>query len=275
MLNKNELARKTVVALSEVGIEATITDIVDVDNNTPLVAAVMTSGLVAGGMRGLVLDGSDLSAIDLDILVRASRGMHAGDAWIRGDLGNYIREAQYGGGEIPKTDINRLANQMGCSPGRLQNNMTTCATWALEDRYDSGMLSYTHHEELNALDPDARKEWAERAISESMSAVVMRKLLAEDDVAIVPNHNADGEVVSKTPVKLSEKVDEQVCIERLWAWYVDEVKKTTTTKAAFENVMHSFIGSGLVILPVGKWRAALALNSANLADAAAVDGDDA
>lgn len=249
MLKQNELARRAIDLLADNGINATLSDILEVEDNTPLVAAVMTSGLVASGMKGLLLTDNDLSPVDYDILIRASRGIHSGDSWIRGDLMNHIRMTEYNGGDIPKQALDAFAFQMGVSPKRLQNNMTTCAAWELSDRYDSSLLSHTHHEVLAPLDVTVRAEWAERCISEGISVNTLRVLLSEEANAVDPDPQP------KTIAAKGDPLDLNACIEVMYKWFSNEVIKTNNSKTAFENTIHSYIDNGLLHLPDAKWRA--------------------
>jgi len=255
-MQKNELARLALQELSNVGIDATLADLEAVDDNVPLVLAMMNSGLIAPGMRGLVLTGSDLSRADMDVLMRASRGVHSGDSWIRGDLMNYIREAEYAGGDVPKADMAGFARQFGCSPKRLQNNMTTCAAWDVNDRYDSALLTHTHHEVLASLAGEARSEWAERAISETLSVTKLRELLAEEATALMTAGMAVISSNGSTPAV--QVFDNTYALNTMYDWYENECKKTKDERMAFANMMQTFLSNGLVTLPQAKWEAALA-----------------
>jgi len=254
IMQKNELARMAIQELSNIGIEATLADLEAVDDNVPLVMAMMGSGLVAPGMRGLVLVGSDLSRADMDVLMRASRGMHQGDSWIRGDLMNYIRESEYAGGDIPKSDMDSFARQFGCSPKRLQNNMTTCAAWEINDRYDSALLTHTHHEVLTPLGADDRSEWAERCISETISVTKLREMLAEEAGALTLTATPTN---GTTPAPTIAVFDNTYALKTMFSAYENECKKTKSEHVAFENMMHMFLSNGLVTLPQAKWEAAL------------------
>jgi hypothetical protein len=254
-MQKNELARLALQELSNVGIDATLADLENVDDNVPLVMAMMGSGLMAPGMRGLVLTGSDLSHADMDVLIRASRGMHQGDSWIRGDLMNYIRESEYAGGDIPKQDMDSFARQFGCSPKRLQNNMTTCAAWDVNDRYDSALLTHTHHEVLTPLVGEQRSEWAERCISETLSVTRLRELLAEEAGAL--NLSATVLPATNGVTPTVHVFDNTYALNTMWDWYINECKKVDE-KMAFGNMFQTFLSNGLVTLPQAKWEAALA-----------------
>lgn len=258
-MQRNELARLALVELSNVGIDATLADLENVDDNVPLVTAMMNSGLIAPGMRGLVLTGSDLSRADVDVLMRASRGVHQGDSWIRGDLMNYIRESEYGGGDVPKEDMVRFAQQFGCSPKRLQNNATTCAAWAINERYDSALLTHTHHEVLASFPVDERSDWAERCISESLSVTRLREMIAEEASAlqlIATTLNGTAPTAAAT-AQAMQVFDNAYALDTMYEWYANESKKVSP-RIAFGNMMQTFISNGLVTLPQAKWQAALA-----------------
>jgi len=256
-MKENELSRMALMEMGNLGITAGINDIDNVENDAPFLAAVMSSGLVAPGMIGLNLDDTTLSKVDLDVLVRASRGMHQGDAWIRGDIMNHIRQTTYRGGDIPRPHLMEHAKHFGCHYKRLLNNMTTAAAWKIEYRYGSEMLTYSHHEALNALPQDERTIWAERAIAENITANELRTLLKDDGLAIRQVYDAEGQVTHLESEFMSEKFEPSTAVAKMWAWYDAELKKGTTPKVAFENVMHTFRKAGLVVFPARAWQAGL------------------
>lgn len=257
-MKQNELSRMAVNALRDAGVsDASLANISDVENDAPFIAAVMNSGLIAAGMTGLrTLDRDELSPTDLDVLVKASRGMHAGDAWIRGDIMLYVRNNRYNGGDIPRTHMEEYAKQFGCSAKRLINNMTTSAAWELGTRYPSNMLGNTQHEMLNALPANERVAWAERAIAEGMTVVQLRDSLLLDAAAVHVTTAASGLTVSE-PGFISDAITPIDAARHMYKWYEAEIAKTGSPKQAFENVILSFHENGLLKFPLSKWAAAM------------------
>lgn len=221
----------------------------------------------------------------IDAAVRGVRAMHAADAWVRGDLAllklaaNNIRSrtwrgrtnvspeqmAEYRNPVVPRREeLLRIANELGVSVKRLESNMTTAKAWKLEDRYPSSQLSNSHHEVLNPLSPELRKEWAERAIAEQLSVGALRKLLREEGLSITVEYNEKGDVVGQVVDFTGEPFKAETAIHTIAAWYESEraksIKNTPwrTEKQVLTDVLETFERTGLLRFPLTPWQNALA-----------------
>lgn len=230
-----------------------MTELFDLEDDTPFVSAVLSSGLVAPNMSGLLLDNVDLTNEDLHVIVRASRGIHAGDAWIRGDLMLHIKNTKYKGEDIPRADLMQYADWFGCHYKRLLNNMTTSAAWPIDSRMSSSVMTNTHHEVMNALSVEERVLWIERVVGEKMSAMKLRQELAQDGLVFKKTHDEQGNHVGYEAEFISEKFDPNIAIGRMWEWYENELENGVTPRNAFENVLNSFRTAGLISFPSKNW----------------------
>lgn len=253
-MKQNELARMAVNALRDIGVaDANLANLTDVDNDAPFLQALMGSGLIANGMTGLKLsDKDDLSHSDVDVLIKASRGMHAGDAWIRGDIMLHIKQVKFGGRDIPTAQFEQLAKQFGCSAKRLMNNLTTSSAWSLDERYNSDLLSNTQHEILNQFTGTVRTAWAERAIAESMTVAQLRDAVKLDGASVQVTTDTQGETVAEVGF-ISDSITPIDAVRHIYRWYETEFAKTGSSRQAFENVMLSFHENGLLNFPLRKW----------------------
>lgn len=222
---------------------------------------------------------NDLSA-SLRIAARGSRGLAAADAWIRGDIANawltvttlwsqrhMNRKSQAQMLEdakatpMPRRDVlMQIAQMMGVSVKRLENNMTTCRAWKHEDRYPSSMLSNSHHEVLNSLEPSLRKEWAERAITESLSVAKLRSLLQEEGLSIKVEYDDKGNVVGQTAEFVAEGYSAAKSIHTIANWYEHTRSKHPyfSEKGALIQVLETFERAGLITFKATAWQNAVA-----------------
>lgn len=151
---------------------------------------------------------------DLAVLSYASRSLHASDQWVRGDIVNWVRVNQFGGGDIPTENMVQLADMMGVGhPKKLKNAAATCAAWPLAHRYDARDLSFSHHTILNALPEDEKHAWAERCMAEGLTIMQLRTLLTLDEPITATIISAP--VSQPTPVFASDVVDASAALEQI------------------------------------------------------------
>lgn len=239
----------------------------DVDDDSLFVAALSLSGLMHPTGLGMVeIAAGSLSSDDLNVAIRGSRGMHNADAWIRGDLMQYVRNTHYEGGDIPRDEMRKWSVQFGVSWQRLLNNMTTSAAWQIDERYLSSQLSNTHHELLNALNKEERVLWAERAISEDISAGGLRALLREDGLSVKPVYDAEGAKIGTEAEFLSEAFDESYAVTVIASWIANEMEKGLGVAAASQNVLGQFRKAGLIRFPARTWQNAMPTQAGSTED---------
>jgi len=206
---------------------------------------------------------------DMLVAMRASRTLHTSDAWVRGDIINWLRDNKFGGGEIPHSELDKIAAELGvASSKRLLNNATTARAWPQHLRHPAGELSYSHHEELNALPEAEKRAWAERAIAESLTIAALRALLNDDSVSIgdvevsVDGAGGAGAVTHTEQVTFaSEKLDKKQALDVIAnAIAVEFARKTkgSTLKAVAASVLLSFMQEGMLRLPAKAWKDAFA-----------------
>lgn len=87
--------------------------------------------------------------------------------WARGDHILAIRKRL--GRGLTKAEMTQLAKLYKVSKSRLYNNATTADNWPQERRWATENVGYSHHEALNALEPDQQDEIIERADAEAWS----------------------------------------------------------------------------------------------------------
>lgn len=91
--------------------------------------------------------------------------------WAIGDAFNHL-EKVFGARAY------QLVNNRSVSEVRIQNYSWTCRTWVYgRRRY---LPSYSHHECLNALEPDRQDYWIDRVLEEGLSVTMLRDLTAEE-----------------------------------------------------------------------------------------------
>lgn len=196
------------------------------------------------------------TATDADLLVamRGSRALHQSDAWVRGDIINWIRDNRYGGGDIPRETLEKFADELGvASAKRLLNNATTAKAWPLAQRHPAGELSYSHHEELNAYPDAERQAWAQRAASEGMTIAVLRQALQDDIVTVDSNGTQVVGAIMEEVSFASEKLNKRQAIKIIAASIESEAQKGKSVRLAAENVLANYLALGMLRLPARAW----------------------
>jgi hypothetical protein len=187
---------------------------------------------------------------DLFVVMRGSRALHGCDAWVRGDIINWIRDNRYQGGDIPRDELVKIAKELGvASAKRLLNNATTARMWPIEQRYPAHELTYSHHEELNKLPASERLAWAERAVSEGLSIAALRAALEDDAVSIDPEAGSGSEQVSFA----SEKVDKKLAVKMLAKAIAQEAVNVGNVQLGAENVLTNYLSVGMLRFPAKAW----------------------
>lgn len=216
---------------------------------------------------------ADATEADVAVALKASRAMHQSDAWVRGDLIEWLRVHKYNSNDIPRQDLMKLADELGvASFKRLLNNATTARAWPLEYRHPAFELSYSHHEELNALPLVEKQAWADRCIAEGLSISALRTLLHDDAVSITPEGTPDSNGVQTQVVSFSsEKVDTKTCAAHMASAVAKECTRLANGKpitlstiiTATENVLVSYHSVHMVKFPARAWADALGTQAAS------------
>lgn len=193
----------------------------------------------------------DATDADVSVIAMASRSLHSSDAWIRGDIVEWVRKHKFNGGKIPETVMQQLAKQMGVnSLSKLRNNANTSASWPFALRFPPSQMSYSHHAELNGKSPEEKMEWAERVIAEGMTIVALRDALTNDSITVVGN-NGNG-VASPTPTKFASDVfDVETAMDVL------AIDLQNKSMEACKTVLMNYWKSHLIKFPPSYWVASM------------------
>jgi hypothetical protein len=225
----------------------------------------------------------DATEADILVAMKASRTLHQSDAWVRGDLIEWVRKNKFHGGDIPREELEKIANELGvASVKRLLNNATTARSWPIEYRHPAFELTYSHHEALNALPLAEKQAWAERAIAEGMSINALRDAIKNDRVSITQDGEATD--VSFASEKLNHRVVRGV-IARAISADAARIAQTNGTeitesivRAAASTVLLAYERALMIKYPAKPWLDALravAAEDAEGAEGAEEGGEDA
>lgn len=114
----------------------------------------------------------DYTTADLIVFGRAATGIESTVMWLRGDTILEIEKRDQG------VSVEAMAGLFGCSYKRLLSNRATCLAWPKEERMDPSDLGYSHHEELNRVDPEQRLAFQATAAENNLTVQQLRRLVS-------------------------------------------------------------------------------------------------